>query len=1058
MLCVAVMLSVMVLGAGAAFSDQDQIENTEAVDACSALNIIGGYEDGSFHPERNIKRSEVTKMICVALNGGVEPNLAVPTTPTFSDVRDTSDGWAEKYIESCVAQGIVSGVGGGRFSPAGNVTGSQLAKMLLVAIGYDADLEGFTGNAWETNVNVVATQKGLYEDLESLDPSVAITRDDAAQMVWNAMQAVEVEYTYTLVSENGQLVSKVTVGNKAGDPTLLEDKYDAIIEYGYMTNVSYNEDKDEYTYTLSAAANFGAAAIPADAVTVSSLTTSIDASDLYGQQVKVIYKDDSKNTVYGIFAYDSSVLATAVVGDLPDDLDADDTSMKVDDVTYRLDAAANAITLNYYNNGDSSYNLVDFVDHVSEAYAISLIDNDDNGKVNTIVAYPFTVAQVSYVGSSTFNLDTAGSVLTPAKASSIKLEDVTYYEGMAADDYVMIVDSAYTVDGNVNYTQLTDVVEGEITATEEGAVEVDGTWYNVIEDTFKLGDTYKFVIVNGYVCYYEEIASGATIEDYAVVTDAASGANTVAGPQAKLLLADGTTITVSTDQDYSSSNKDKLVTFDEDDDEYTLTAASSDADEAGFDRVIADSDSNSTIDYVYSSGSKSTIEGYYIADDAVVFVKDGSGDYDVITGATLKKYETTGVTKVNNAYADESSDGLYYVTLAYVELSADVISAADGYGYVTSNVASVKNSDNKTVSKMTLWTANGELTDILADANVSGTVSKGSVVTYVDNGDGSYEIKLATNLTRGAVTGYNANTGIAAITTNMDKTSTPSNYEVTSDTEILGINSDSKTGVEGATIQTAVDSSTAGEYAPNVYFYYIGNELDVIVVDYDKDIPALTGTSTVTNAGNLQAALNSYTSVSFDGSGMTDASSVTVPSGTTLTVTDAHASNKLDVTLADGAALVVAEDVMLANGSAVVMAPGATVSMTFSSFNSGEPLVFGENGFMDIAGGDLTITYGNSNNIAYVAESGSTVTIRENATLALAHDTYTVSGATIVGAEEGVTINIQDESKVTGADDTNFYNDNTDATADDLATGIYKWTTFTETTGNTQVTGWLKQS
>ena len=118
-LCVAVMLSVMVMGAGAAFSDQDKIENTEAVDACSALNIIGGYEDGSYHPERNIKRSEITKMICVALNGGKEPNLATPGTPTFSDVRGTTAAWAEKYIESCVSQGIVSGVGGGRFSPAG---------------------------------------------------------------------------------------------------------------------------------------------------------------------------------------------------------------------------------------------------------------------------------------------------------------------------------------------------------------------------------------------------------------------------------------------------------------------------------------------------------------------------------------------------------------------------------------------------------------------------------------------------------------------------------------------------------------------------------------------------------------------------------------------------------------------------------------------------------------------------------------------------------------------------------------------------------------------------
>ena len=108
-LCVAVMLSVMVMGAGAAFSDQDKIENTEAVNMCTALNIIGGYPDGSYKPEGNIKRSEITKMICVALNGGKEPNVSTNTTPTFSDVRGTNAAWAEGYIESCVAQGIISG-------------------------------------------------------------------------------------------------------------------------------------------------------------------------------------------------------------------------------------------------------------------------------------------------------------------------------------------------------------------------------------------------------------------------------------------------------------------------------------------------------------------------------------------------------------------------------------------------------------------------------------------------------------------------------------------------------------------------------------------------------------------------------------------------------------------------------------------------------------------------------------------------------------------------------------------------------------------------------------
>ena len=218
-LCLAVMLSVMVVGAGAAFSDQDKIENTEAVDACSALNIINGYEDGAFHPERNIKRAEVTKMICVALNGGTEPNTSTNANPTFSDVRGTVYAWAEGYIESCYAQGIVDGVGGTRFAPAGNVTGAQLAKMLLVSLGYNATTEKFTGNAWETNVNVRASQKHLYDGLEKMDTSAAVTRDQAAQMVWNAMQAYEVEY------KDGVLQDKV-VGSTNDKITLLRDKYD----------------------------------------------------------------------------------------------------------------------------------------------------------------------------------------------------------------------------------------------------------------------------------------------------------------------------------------------------------------------------------------------------------------------------------------------------------------------------------------------------------------------------------------------------------------------------------------------------------------------------------------------------------------------------------------------------------------------------------------------------------------------------------------------------------------------------------------------------------------
>ena len=214
-LTLAMLLSVMVVGAGAAtFGDQESITNKEAVDVCTTLNIIGGYEDGTFRPTGNVTRAEMSKMICVALNGGQEPTMGSGLIATFNDVA--KDHWAAPYIEYCVSQGIVGGVGGGNFNPTGNITGTQAAKMLLCILGYNASIQGYVGSDyWETNINVDAAQKGLYAGLTNLDASAPLTRDQAAQMIWNALNAYEVEYKTTLVAgPDGTLTSKVTVQDK----------------------------------------------------------------------------------------------------------------------------------------------------------------------------------------------------------------------------------------------------------------------------------------------------------------------------------------------------------------------------------------------------------------------------------------------------------------------------------------------------------------------------------------------------------------------------------------------------------------------------------------------------------------------------------------------------------------------------------------------------------------------------------------------------------------------------------------------------------------------------
>ena len=141
-LCLAMMLSIMVVGAGAAFGDQDKIENAEAVDMCVALGIIDGFEDGNYHPEKNITRAQAAKLISVMVNGGKDAVKDVATSSYTDVLTDSSSAWANKYVEFCSVEGIVAGVGGGRFAPAANLTGTQLAKMLLVALGYDAEDQG----------------------------------------------------------------------------------------------------------------------------------------------------------------------------------------------------------------------------------------------------------------------------------------------------------------------------------------------------------------------------------------------------------------------------------------------------------------------------------------------------------------------------------------------------------------------------------------------------------------------------------------------------------------------------------------------------------------------------------------------------------------------------------------------------------------------------------------------------------------------------------------------------------------------------------------------------
>ena len=144
--------------AGAAFTDSADITQTEAVDMLAALNVIDGYEDGSYRPDDVVTRAEMAKMIYVIRNGGsdVVTQYEGYKTP-FADVENVGH-WAKGYIAYCYANGIIDGKSATSFDPDAPVTGQEAAKMALVLIGYDAERAGLEGTAWATNtVNLACT-------------------------------------------------------------------------------------------------------------------------------------------------------------------------------------------------------------------------------------------------------------------------------------------------------------------------------------------------------------------------------------------------------------------------------------------------------------------------------------------------------------------------------------------------------------------------------------------------------------------------------------------------------------------------------------------------------------------------------------------------------------------------------------------------------------------------------------------------------------------------------------------------------------------------------------
>ena len=488
-LALVMVMSLTIVGAGAVsvddFSDSEEIVNKEAVMVLATLGVITGNDDGSYAPADTISRAEMSTIICRVLNGGKDPVLGEAVTNTYTD---TSSHWAKNYIEYCTTLGIVAGKGDGTFDPEGDVTVAEAAKMVLVALGYNAPMEGYTGGAWQINVDARANPLGLYDDLSYTTTSSALTRDNAAQMLYNALDCKMVKYSVVLDTTSSTVISTTQLDET--DKTLLEEKFDAVKVEGIvvaneMANLEgsnhLNDDRTRILVTNFADQKYyGDEANNAGDFTETEDFAIATGLDELGRSV-AIYVKKEPNSI------NAQVLGSVILSEdnvVVTDYTKDPIKDVADDNNLDLDSADTLVAANYGN----SVSLGAYSDPETAGIEKILIDYDDDGEVDYVLMNRYQFGKVtSYVtsGSGSISVNVGDTILSKDKS-----DNVVGFEDVAKNDYVIAAEI-----GNRLHVSVAETVTGNLDSYKDDKnnnttkLTVDGEEYNVSHITGYTGST-----------------------------------------------------------------------------------------------------------------------------------------------------------------------------------------------------------------------------------------------------------------------------------------------------------------------------------------------------------------------------------------------------------------------------------------------------------------------------------------------------------------------------------------------------------------------------------------
>lgn len=249
-LAVATVLSLCI----GAFDYVDAADITKgkekAIDAVYNWGIMQGNDKGEFNPKANLTRDEMSKiMYALEKYGlGVDSLYGAFLAGKFVDA-DKVPAWSKGYMGYAFVNNIFVGNEKNEINALGNLSYVEATIVLLRAMGYGTtednkgnSIDRYTGENWMINAVADGLECGLFNGLDITNLSAAITREDVAVMIYNAVKLMGKDY-FKLAEE----VSGVVTGlDKDGKNFYLNNNEDQKALVGDLKVEDYMGKKITY--------------------------------------------------------------------------------------------------------------------------------------------------------------------------------------------------------------------------------------------------------------------------------------------------------------------------------------------------------------------------------------------------------------------------------------------------------------------------------------------------------------------------------------------------------------------------------------------------------------------------------------------------------------------------------------------------------------------------------------------------------------------------------------------------------------------------------------------